>query len=324
MAVVTAALLCGAPFAAAQDIRVVYAAGGPADAAAAAFVRMVNDNGGVGGRPLALVARAEQGAAYAFNPLSGTPSARTEGRIVARYIVDNIEGPRVAVLYQNDEMGRQYLEGLRTGLGDAVARLISRVLPYETGAASVETQVTQLRGTGANVFVNFSTAKFASQSIRKVHELNWKAVHILASAGASIPHALGPAGLDTAKGIISAQAVKTPGDPQWRDDREHREWRDWMQNYLPRADTTDPRHVQVYVAGHLLVERIKRGGALQGVRVPMLLPGLTATAAPGEDEPIRQMRMTGFSGDRWQMFGPPLGPGVPPSAGRSSGTAGAK
>lgn len=306
------ALLWCAPLAVAQDIRIA----GPDDRVTAAFIRSANDSG-VAGRTLVLVPRTEPSAAYVFDPASGAPGPRTEGRIVARYIIDGVEGPRIAVLYQNDRWGREVLEGLRAGLGDSATRLVSRVLPYEPGDGSVETQVMQLRGTGANVFVDIATPKFAAQAIRKAHELNWKAVHILASAGASMFEPL-------AKGIIAPQALKLPGDPQWRDDPDVRAWRAWMQKYLPDADQHDPLHVQVYVAGKLLVERIKRGGELRGVRVPMLLPDITATAAASEGEPIRQMRMTGFSGDRWQMFGPPLAPGVPPSAARSPGSSGAR
>ena len=316
LAVAGAALLCGAPLAGAQEIRIGYAAGSPADRAAAAFIRMVNDDGGIGGRTLVLVGREESGAALIFSPLAMAPGPRTEARIFAHYVIDNIEAPKIVVLHPDDASGRDAVEALRAGLGDGARRLVSRTMGYDPAQPTVEFQVTQLRSAGGNVFVDFAAAKFAAQAIRKVAELGWSPIHMVASASA----AAGP----TAKGVLSAQYLKMPNDPQWQSDAEVQAWRAWMRKYLPDANADDPLNVQVYVAGHVVVEQLRRGGPLKDFHVPMLLPGIAVSTGPDANEPIKQMQMMGFTGDRWLTFGPVLGPGVPPSVVRNPGTSGAK
>ncbi len=244
------------------------------------------------------------------------PNYQTEGQIYAKYILENVKDPKIAVLYQNDDYGKDYLHGLREGLGDKADKLIVSALPYEVTSPTVDAQIVQLKNSGANVFVNVTTPKFAAQAIKKVADLGWKPVHLLNNVSTSPSRVLKPAGLEKSVGIISTAYIKEPTDPQWKDDADYKEWLAWMKKYHPKASLANTFNVYAYSVAATLVKVLEQAGDnltrenvmkqaanLKGVRVPMLLPGITITTGPGDYRPIEQMQLMKFNGKSWELFG---------------------
>jgi branched-chain amino acid transport system substrate-binding protein len=245
------------------------------------------------------------------------PNYRNEARIYARYILDNVDDPKIGVLYQNDGYGKDYLQGLREGLGDKADELIVMAVPYETSDATVDSQIVQLKDSGANVFLNIATPKWASQAIKKASDIGWHPVHILNNVSTSIPGVLEPAGLDKAKGIISSAYHMSPGDPSWASDPDFQDWLAFMQTYYPDGNTGSQFNVYGYAAAKTLEYVLQQAGdnltrenimkqaaSMTDVKIPLLLPGIVLNTSADDFSPIEQMRLQRFDGERWELFGP--------------------
>jgi branched-chain amino acid transport system substrate-binding protein len=244
------------------------------------------------------------------------PSYRSEAIIYAKYVAANIADAKVAVLYQNDDLGKDYLAGFRDGLGEAAGRLIVKQLSYETTEPTIESQIVQLRASGANVLLNISTPKFAAQAIRRMAELNWKPQHILTNVSNSVAGVLRPAGLENAAGLISARYQKDPADTEWQSDDGLKSFRSFMAEYYPQGDPADLFNVYGYTVAQALVHVLKQCGddltrenvmrqatSMKDVAFPMLIPGVRANTSPLDYSPITQMQLIRFDGRSWVGFG---------------------
>jgi branched-chain amino acid transport system substrate-binding protein len=248
--------------------------------------------------------------------MGGLGSYRAEGQIYGKYILQHHPNGRIAVLYQNDDYGKDYEQGLREGLGDKAATMIVAEATYEVSDPTVDSQIVTLQGSGADVFYDVSGAKFAAQAIRKVYDIGWKPVHFLNTVSTSVAAVLKPAGLDKSTGIISVVALKDPNDPRWHDDPGYRDWLAWMQKYYPDGDIADLNIVYGYTQAQMLVEVLKQCGddlsrpnimaqaaQLHALALPMLLPGITLNTTPTDFQPLKQLRMAKFNGQTWEIFG---------------------
>jgi branched-chain amino acid transport system substrate-binding protein len=245
------------------------------------------------------------------------PNYQSEGRAYAAYILEHKADGKIGVLYQNDDFGKDYLKGVKDGLGDKAKSMIVVAASYETTDPTVDSQVIGMKSAGCDVFVNTAIPKFAAQSIRKAAELEWKPLHILSSIGNSVAATLKPAGLENAKDLVSDFYLKDPTDPQWKDDQGYKDWVAFMDKYYPEGDKTDagnvvgPCFAETFVQvlkqcdDDLTRENImKQAANLHDFRVPMLLPGITINTSPTDFAPIKQIQMGRFDGERWRLFGP--------------------
>jgi branched-chain amino acid transport system substrate-binding protein len=242
------------------------------------------------------------------------PTYQTEGHIFARYILSHVPDAKIAVLYQNDDYGKDYLKGLKDGLGQA-STLIVKEATYEVSDPTVDSQIVSLQASGANVFYDVSGPKFAAQAIRKVFDIGWHPLHLLNSVSGSVGAVLKPAGLDRAEGIVTATYIKDPTDPQWQDDPAFRDWLAWMQHYYPDGDLADIANVYGYSLAMTLVqvltqcgddltrENVMRQAAHLDLELPMLLPGVKVGTSPTQFYPIRQMQLARFNGKIYERFG---------------------
>jgi branched-chain amino acid transport system substrate-binding protein len=243
------------------------------------------------------------------------PNYQSEARIYAKYLLQNHPNGKIGILYQNDDYGKDFIKGLKDGLAGKIPVVSEQ--PYETSDPTVSSQIITLQASGADIFFNVATPKFAAQAIRKVAELGWKPVHILNNVANSVGGVLAPAGFENAKGILSTQYYKDPTDPAWANDAEYKEWLAFMQKYFPDGDRTSSFTVYGYAAGLTLVEVLKNCGdsltrenvmkqaaSLRDLEIPMLLPGIKVNTGPRDFFPIEQMRMQRFDGQRWELFGP--------------------
>jgi ABC-type branched-subunit amino acid transport system substrate-binding protein len=244
------------------------------------------------------------------------PSYQIEARIYARYILKNIPEARIAVLYQNDDFGKDYLIGLRDGLGGKADGMIVASQSYETTDATVHSQIVSLQNSGANVLLTVALPKFAAQTIRKIYEIGWKPTHILSSVSSSVGLVMRPAGPEKSVGIISATYGKDPTDPQWQDTLEYNEWLAWMKKYNTSGNVADADTVYAYSAAQTMVavltacgddltreNLMKQAANIRGLQLPMLLPGITVSTSANDFAPIKQMRLQKFDGTTWQLFG---------------------
>ncbi|MBM3598233.1 MAG: ABC transporter substrate-binding protein [Alphaproteobacteria bacterium] len=249
------------------------------------------------------------------------PNYQTEARIYAKHILQNVKDPKIAVLFQNDDYGKDYLDGLKEGLGAQASKLIVAMKSYETSDPTVDSQVVALMNSGANVFINITTPKFASQAIRKVHDLGWKPAHYLNNVSASVSTVLKPAGLEKATGIITSSYHMDPTDPQWQSGKAYQDWLAWMKKYYSAGDVASTFNVYGYSVAQTLVQVLKQCGDnltrenvmrqaanLKNFQVPMLLPGISITTGPDDFAPIEQMRLQKFDGNIWVLFGEVLSP----------------
>ena len=245
------------------------------------------------------------------------PNYQSEGRIYATYIKEHQPNARIGVLYQNDDYGKDYLKGFKDGLGEKAKAMIVAELPYETSDPTVDSQVVSLKSSGADLFFNVTTPKFAAQAIKKTAEIGWSPVHILNSVSNSVGGVLTPAGLDNAKDILSTHYLKDPTDPTWQDDAGFKQWSAFMEKYYPDGDRTSTFTVYGYTVGQALVSVLQRCGdeltrenvmkqaaSIKDLELPMLLPGIRANTTPSDFYPLKQMQMQRFTGKRWELFGP--------------------
>src|ERR1700682_4632396 len=244
------------------------------------------------------------------------PSYYTEGTIFGRYIKDNVPNPKVAILSQNDDAGREYIAGLKAVRGKSAKSIVVAEATYESTDTTVDSQVIALKASGANVFFNGGTPKFVAQAIRKASELDWKPVEIVPSTSSSVKSALQPAGLEISKGLITAQYIKDPTDPTWDKDPEVVEWREFMDKYYPSGSKSDYFnayaaavsasliHVLQQAGDNLTRENIMRQASnLKDVKVPLLLPGIHLNTSSTDFSPIEQMQLAKFNGKNWELFG---------------------
>jgi branched-chain amino acid transport system substrate-binding protein len=243
------------------------------------------------------------------------PTYQIEGRLFAKYLFESKPDAKVGVLYQNDDYGKDYLKGLRNGLGDKASKMIVRALSYETSDTTVDSQIISLQSSGADVFYDITTPKFAAQAISEVHDIGWKPLHYLNTVSASVSAVLKPAGLDKSIGLVTAEYLKDPTDPQWRDDTAYKEWTAWMTKYYPDGDRADAFNVYGYSVTATLVEVLKQcGDDLTRANVmkqaehldfdaPLLLPGVKVHTTPTDFFPINEMQLAKFDGKTWQRFG---------------------
>jgi branched-chain amino acid transport system substrate-binding protein len=245
------------------------------------------------------------------------PNYQSEGRIYAEYLMKNHPNGKIGILYQNDDYGKDYVKGLKDGLGAKAKTMIVSELPYETSDPTVDSQMINLKASGADVFFNVTTPKFAAQAIKKAHEIGWNPVHLLNNVSNSVGSVLKPAGLEASKGILSTQYLKDPTDPTWDNDAGKKDWVAFMDKYYPDGDKTSSFTVYGYSVAQTLAQVLKQCGddltrenvmkqaaSLNKLAQPMLLPGITINTSDKDFYPIKQMQMEKFNGERWELFGP--------------------
>jgi branched-chain amino acid transport system substrate-binding protein len=247
------------------------------------------------------------------------PSYQTEGSIYAQYVLKTKPDAKIAILYQNDDYGKDYLKGFRDGLG-AKTSLIVKEVSYEVSDPTVDSQMVQLQASGADVFFNITTPKFAALAIRKAYDLGWKPIHFLNNVSASVGSVLVPAGLEKAVGVISTQYIKDPTDPQWAKDPAVMAWRDFMAKYYPDGDLKDSSNIYGYTAAASLAQVLKQCGdnltrenvmkqaaSLKDFRVETMLPGIKMNTGPADFAPIESVQLIKFDGKQWVRFGDVMG-----------------
>jgi len=245
------------------------------------------------------------------------PTYQAEGQIYAKYIMKNHPNAKIGILFQNDDYGKDYVKGIKDGLGDKAKTMIVSELPYEPADPTVDSQIVSLKGSGADVFFNVTTPKFAAQAIKKAAEIGWKPVHLLNNVSNSVGSVLKPAGLEASKDVLSTGYLKDPTDPTWNDDAGKKEWLAFMDKYFPDGDKTSSFTVYGYTVAQTLHQTLKQAGddltranvmkqaaSLKGLKLPMLLPGIEINTSPTDFYPIEQMQMQKFTGERWELFGP--------------------
>jgi branched-chain amino acid transport system substrate-binding protein len=249
------------------------------------------------------------------------PTYQTEGRIYAKYILQNLPQGKIGVLYQNDDSGRDYLKGLHDGLGEeATRRMIVAELPYEPTDPTVDRQIVTLKTMGADIFFNEASPKFAAQAIKRAAEIGWKPVQFLASISNSVGSVLKPAGLEASKGILSTNYLKDATDPTWKDDPALKEWAAFMDKYFPEGDKTSTFSVYGYLTAQTMVQVLKQCGDeltrenvmkqaanLKDLELGMLLPGIKINTSPTDYFPVEQMQMSRFNGEHGELFGAAIG-----------------
>ena len=243
------------------------------------------------------------------------PDYHTEAVIYAKHILANVKDPKIAVLMQNDDYGKDYWEGFKDGLGKDANKVVKHVT-YEVTDPTVDSQTIQMKDSGANVFFNISIPKFAAQSMRKAAEIGWKPVQYLNNVSAQVSTTMRPAGFENVQGVITAAWLKDPTDKQWDNDDEMKAWRAWMAKNMPGANTADVNYVFAFAVSFLMEETLKKCGDNltrenlmrqaanhQKLRVPGLLPGITVSTSPTDFYPVQAVRLQRFKGDTWELFG---------------------
>jgi branched-chain amino acid transport system substrate-binding protein len=246
-------------------------------------------------------------------------SYRAEGRIYAGYVLKHKPDARVGVLYQNDDYGKDYLNGVLDGFGDKAASLIKVKASYETTDPTVDSQIIQMKSAGCNVFIAIAIPKFEAQAIRKAAEIEWKPLFITNGIAASVGAAFKPAGLENCKGIITDNSFKDPTDPEWKNDAGYKWWIAFMDKYRPGADKSDNGNVYGSSVAATTVRVLKQCGDdltrenvmrqaanLHHFSLPMLQPGITINTGPNDFDAIKDVRMERFDGQRFRSFGPVL------------------
>jgi len=252
--------------------------------------------------------------------MSGTMNYVIEGGIYARYLLRDRPKAKIAVLYQNDDFGKDYLDGLKHGLGDHAAKMIVAEASYETSDPTIDSQIISLSQSGADTLIEFSLTKFTSQAIRKVAELGWKPEHFVPSVSNGIGAVLKPAGIENSIGLYSAQVFKTPADPQWENDPGFKAWLAFMRKYLPDADINDAYYIAGYNSAQLMVQTLKQCGDeltrdnlmrqaknLKNFQPSMSLPGIVVNTSPTDYDVFHMAQLSRFDGKSWVLFGDLIG-----------------
>jgi len=244
------------------------------------------------------------------------PNYQTEARIYAAYILKNHPGKTIAILYQNDDFGKDYVIGLRDGLGDQANKLIILESSYETTSPTVDSQVVQIRSANPDILLNVSTPKFAAQAIKKLSELKWKPINFLTNVSGSIGGVMKPAGFENDQGILSTTYLKDPQDPQWKNDPGLNEWRAFMTKWYPEGDQQDGATVFAFGVAKGLEQvlrqcrddltraNVMKQAANLDFEIGIFLPGTRIKTSPTDYAPLEQLQMMRFKGESWELFGP--------------------
>ena len=243
------------------------------------------------------------------------PDYHTEGAIYAKHILANIKDAKIGVLMQNDDFGKDYLDGFKKGLGADAGKLV-KLVTYEVTDPTVDSQIIQLKDTGANVFLNIATPKFAAQAIRKAGDIGWKPAQYMTNVSASVASVMKPAGFEAGQGVITAAYQKDPTDKRWDDDADMKTWRAWMDKYVPGGNQGDANYIYGYGVSFLMHETLKRCGdtltrenvmkqaaSFSKFKVPVLLPGITISTSATDFYPIQSVQLQRFKGETWELFG---------------------
>ena len=244
------------------------------------------------------------------------PNYQSETQIYAKYILKNKPDAKIAVLYQNDDYGKDYLKGLKDGLGQKAASMIVAEESFETSEPTIDNHIVKLKSTSADIFINISTPKFAAQAIKKMAEIQWKPLHFLNNVSASVGSVIRPAGYENAQDIISAAYLKDASDKQWDDDPGMKEFYAFMNKDFPEGDKLDGGTVTGYGVAQTLVQILKQCGddltranvmkqaaSLKDFRTEVLLPGIKINTSPTDFAPISQLQLMKFKGEKWDLFG---------------------
>jgi ABC-type branched-subunit amino acid transport system substrate-binding protein len=251
--------------------------------------------------------------------LGFNPNYFVEGRIYGQYILKEYPNAKVGVLYQNDDLGRDYLNGIKAGLGEKAATMIVAEASYEVSDPTIDSQILKLKSAGADLLFSASTPKFAAQTIKKNAELGWKPVHILDINATSVGAVMQPAGLEASKGVISVNYGKDPLDPTWKDDPGMKKYFEFMAKYYPEGDKNSSFNTYGYGTAQLMVHVLKQCGDdltrenvlkqatnLKNVQLDLALPGIVGSTTPNDYRVNKQLQMMKFNGERWELFGPIL------------------
>jgi len=246
------------------------------------------------------------------------PDFETEGRVIAKFILKTKPDAKIGVLYQNDDFGKDYVKGLRAGLGDKASQILIAA-SYELTDPTIDSQIVQLKAAGIDTMIEQSSAKAAAQSIRKVHELDWHPLHIIGASAASLETVLRPAGLDASKGLVTTQFLKQPGDPAWADDDEVKAYKAFLAKYAPSTNPDDYSVLVAYMNVNALTTVLKKCGdrltrenlirqatSLHGERIAMMLPGISISTNPDDYTPFKALRIATFDGSSWAVLGDPV------------------
>jgi ABC-type branched-subunit amino acid transport system substrate-binding protein len=244
------------------------------------------------------------------------PSYRLEGQMYAKYILDNKPGGKIGILYQNDDLGRDYVAGLKDGLGDKYDKMVIKTLSYELSDPTIDSQILQLQASGADILYDATTPKFAAMAIRKVGDIDWHPLHIVDSNGAGVKPALESAGFEKSLGVITAQYLKDPTDPGWSDDAGMKDFQAWRAKYAPESDPANPVWAYGYTMAQALVVVLKQAGndlsrenilkaatnLPDTTTLPMVLPGIKISTSPTDYRPMKSMRLARFDGTMYRLL----------------------
>jgi branched-chain amino acid transport system substrate-binding protein len=244
------------------------------------------------------------------------PNYQSETQIYGKYILKNHPDGKIAVLFQNDDYGKDYLKGLKDGLGAKAATMIVAEDSYEVSEPTIDSHIVKLKASGADIFVNITSPKFAAQAIKKNAEIGWKPMHFLNNVSVSIGSVIKPAGMENAQDIISSQYLKDPTDPQWKDDAAMKAWNAFLDKYYPEADRTDASVMYAYVVAQGLVHVLKNCGndvtrenvmkqaaSIKDLDLGGLLPGIKVNTSATDFAPLSQLQLVKFKGQTWERFG---------------------
>jgi branched-chain amino acid transport system substrate-binding protein len=244
------------------------------------------------------------------------PSYQSESRIYAKYLAKEKPAAKIAVLYQNDDYGKDYLKGFKDGLGAKAASMIVIEESYEVSEPTIDSHIVKMKSTGADVFMNITTPKFAAQAIKKNAEIGWKPMHFLNNVSASIGSVIRPAGPENAQDIISSAYLKDPTDAQWKNDKGMIAWNAFLDKYYPEANRADASVMYGYTVAQGLVQVLKQCGDnltrenvmkqaanIKNLEISSLLPGVKVNTGPEDFAPISQLQLMKFKGEKWDLFG---------------------
>jgi branched-chain amino acid transport system substrate-binding protein len=244
------------------------------------------------------------------------PNYQTEGQVYARHILQTKPDAKIGILFQNDDYGKDYVKGLKDGLGAKAKSMIVAEVSYEVSEPTVDSQIVQLQSSGANVFFNVATPKFAAQAIRKIHDIGWKPVHYLNNVSTSVGSVLTPAGLDKSVGLITTAYLKDPTDTRWQEDAAVKQWMEFMKKYHTEGNVNDSFNIYGYTVASTLHQVLKQAGdnltrdnimrqaaSMKDHRVDTLLPRILISTSKEDYAPIEAVQLQRFNGKQWELFG---------------------
>jgi branched-chain amino acid transport system substrate-binding protein len=244
------------------------------------------------------------------------PNYQSESRIYAKYILKNVPNAKIAVLYQNDDYGKDYLKGFKEGLGAKAASMIVAEESYETTEPTIDSHIVKLKSTGADVFFNITTPKFAAQAIKKIAEIEWKPLHFLNNVSASIGSVIKPAGFEASQNIVSSNYLKDTSDPQWKNDAGMKHFDEFLTKYFPEGNRIDASVMYGYTVAQGLVHVLKACGdnltrenvmkqaaSIKDLELDGLLPGIKVNTSASDFAPLAQLQLMKFKGEKWDLFG---------------------